>query len=168
MTTPTGQPRIRNWRNLVVYAIITGVLVIFIARLFNLQILNGKSYSVQAESNRTQTISVAAPRGIIYDRNSIVLAQNTASYNIVITPASLPDDDGDIQRIYRELSALTGVPVNHGTLDDAKLLQPCTPGPGITQFVDLGISNAPYNPVAIQCNVDEQTAMIVDGHATDW
>jgi len=168
MTLKTGQPRFKNWRNWLVYAILLGVLVIFVGRLFNLQILNGKSYAVQAESNRTQTISVAAPRGIIYDRNGVVLAQNTASFNIVITPASLPDDDGDVQRIYRELSALTGVPVNHGTVDDAKLLQACTPGPGIAQFVDLGVSNAPYNPVAIQCNVDEQTAMIVRGHAADW
>jgi penicillin-binding protein 2 len=91
-----------------------------------------------------------------------------ASYSIVITPASLPDDDGDIQRIYRELSALTGVPVNNGTVENAKLLQACTPGPGITQLVDLGISNAPYDPVKIQCYVDEQTAMVVRENEVDW
>ncbi len=62
--------------------------MIFVARLFNLQILNGKTYALQAESNRTETISVAAPRGIIYDRNGILLARNTASYSIVITPAN--------------------------------------------------------------------------------
>jgi penicillin-binding protein 2 len=69
----------------------------------------------------------------IYDRNGITLARNVASYNIVITPAALPDDDGDVQRIYRELSTLTGVPVNHGTVEDAKLIAPCTTGPGINQ-----------------------------------
>ncbi len=109
-----------------------------------------------------------APRGIIYDRNGTILARNMASYSIVITPASLPDDDGDIQRIYRDLSALTGVPVNQGTVEDAKLLQACTPGPGITQLVDLGISNAPYDPVKIQCYVDEKIAMIVREHEVDW
>ncbi len=168
MTARTSLPHFQNWRNWVVYAILVGVMVIFVARLLNLQILNGKSYSAQAESNRTQVISVAAPRGIIYDRNNIILARNTASYNIVITPAYLPDDDGDIQRIYRELSALTGVPVSQGTVEDAKLIQACTPGPGITQFVDLGISNAPYDPVEIQCYVDEKTAMTVREHAMDW
>jgi penicillin-binding protein 2 len=80
----------------------------------------------------------------------------------------LPDDDGDIQRIYRELSVLTGVPVNHGTVDEAKLLQACTPGPGITQLVDLGISNAPYDPVKIQCYVSERVAMVVREHEVDW
>ncbi len=160
--------RVLNWRRLLVYGILASVGVIFIWRLFSLQILNGKTYVAQAESNRTQTISVPAARGIIYDRNGTILARNIASYSIVITPASLPDDDGDIQRIYRELSTLTGVPVNSGTVADAKLLQACTPGPGIAQLVDLGISNAPYDPVKIQCYVDEQTAMIVREHAVDW
>ncbi len=108
------------------------------------------------------------PRGIIYDRNGTILARNIASYSVVITPAALPDDDGDIQRIYRELSVLTGVPVNNGTVDEAKLLQACTPGPGITQLVDLGISNAPYDPVKIQCYVNEKTAMVVREHEVDW
>ncbi len=168
MTTKSVPTRFLNWRDLMVYGILVSVGVIFVLRLFNLQIMNGKSYALQAESNRTETISDTAPRGIIYDRNGTILARNVASYSIVITPASLPDDDGDIQRIYRELSVLTGVPVNNGTVDEAKLLQACTPGPGITQLVDLGISNAPYDPVKIQCYVNENTAMVVREHEVDW
>ncbi len=168
MTENTSRKGFQNWRSLVVYGLLASVGVIFVARLLTLQILNGKMYVLQAKSNRTQTISVSAPRGIIYDRNGILLAGNTPSYSVVITPASLPDDDGDIQRIFRELSVLTGVPVNHGTVEDAKLLQACTPGPGITQLVDLGISNAPYNPVKIQCYVDEKIAMVIREHEVDW
>ncbi len=118
--------------------------------------------------NRTNVISVAPARGSIYDRNGITLARNIASYDIVITPAYLPDDDGDIQRIYRELSTITGVPVTHGKVEDAKLIAPCTPGPGITQFVDLGRSNAPFDAVKIQCNVSEDIAMTVREHGADW
>jgi penicillin-binding protein 2 len=168
MIIKTRPAHFQNWRNLVVYALLAGIAVIFIVRLFSLQILNGTSYALQADSNRTEIISVAAPRGIIYDRNGILLARNMASYNIVITPAFLPDDDGDIQRIYRELSALTGILVNSGTVEQAKMLQVCTPGPGITQLVDLGISNAPYDPVKIQCYVDEKTAMVVREKEVEW
>jgi penicillin-binding protein 2 len=168
MTVKTGLRHFQNWRNQVVFGLLASVGVVFVARLFTLQILNGKTYTLQAESNRSATISVAAPRGIIYDRNGILLARNTASYSIVITPAYLPDDDGDIQRIYRELSALIGVPVNHGTVDEAKLLQACTLGPGITQLVDLGISNAPYDPVKIQCYVDEKVALVIREHEVEW
>jgi len=168
MTTSTRPRQLSNWRYLIVYVLLIAVAVVFAVRLFTLQILQGANYILQTTGNRTQDISAAPSRGIIYDRNGIILARNIASYNITITPAYLPDDDGDVQRIYRELSALIGVPVNHGTVDDAKLLAPCIPGPGITQFVELGLSNAPYNPVDIQCNVDEKTAMVVQEHASDW
>ena len=168
MTSSTRPIHFQGWRYLVVYILLASVAVIFTARLVMLQILDKEKYNLQTDNNRTQNISVAPARGIIYDRNGIILAHNIASYNITITPASLPDDDGDIQRIYRALASLTGIPVSYGTVEDAKLLDICVPGPGITQFVDLGFSNAPYEPVKIQCNVDEKTAMVVREHAVDW
>ncbi len=168
MTTSPRSVHFQTWRFLIVYVLLGTVAVIFAGRLFKLQILDGKKYSLETDSNRTNIISVAPSRGIIYDRNGIILARNIASYNIIITPAYLPDDDGDVQRIYRDLSALTGIPVSHGTVEDAKLLAPCIPGPGILQFVELGFSNAPYLPVKIQCNVEEKIAMMVREHAMDW
>jgi penicillin-binding protein 2 len=168
LTTSPRSVHFQTWRFLIVYVLLGTVAVIFAGRLFKLQILDGKKYSLETDSNRTNIISVAPSRGIIYDRNGIILARNIASYNIIITPAYLPDDDGDIQRIYRDLSALTGIPVSHGTVEDAKLLAPCIPGPGILQFVELGLSNAPYQPVKIQCNVEEKIAMMVREHAMDW
>ena len=122
----------------------------------------------QSDDNRTRQISDQAPRGIIYDRNGIILARNVASYNIVITPAYQADDLSDIQQIYRQLSEMTGVPVNSGTVDDAKLFAACVPGPGITQLVELGASNSPYSPVPIQCNVSEEVALMVREKAVDW
>ena len=168
MTTPSRPLHLQNWRYMVVYALLGMVATIFAVRLFSLQILDGYKYSAQTNGNRTQAISVPPSRGIIYDRNGIVLARNIASYNITITPANLPDDDGDVQRIYRGLSALIGVPVSQGTVGDAKSIAPCVPGPGITQFVELGLSNAPYDPVKVQCNVDAKIAMVVREHAVDW
>jgi penicillin-binding protein 2 len=168
MTTSSHTASFQTWRYLVVYGLLIVVVMIFVGRLFSLQILQGQEFFLEAENNRTETVSVASLRGIIYDRNGIILARNIASYNVIITPADLPDDEGDIQRIYRSLSELTGVPVNHGTVEDAKLLAPCVPGPGIAQFVDLGFSNAPYDPVKIQCNVGEQIAMIVREHGVEW
>lgn len=168
MTTTSRPLHFQNWRYLVVYGIILLVGVIFVARLFSLQIINGDIYAAQAERNRTNIISDPPARGLIYDRNGIVLANNTASYNIIITPAYLPDDAGNVQQIYRELSLLTGVPVSAGKVEEAKKVKACTPGPGITQWVELGISNAPYEPVQIKCNVGEEIAMIVRERASQW
>jgi penicillin-binding protein 2 len=168
MTTASSPSRFQGWRFITIYVVFGLVLVVFLSRLFNLQVLQGSDWTAQAEKNRTRQISEAPARGIIYDRNGYILARNIASYDIVITPADLPDDEADIERIYRELAALTGIPASQGTVEDAKLLDVCTSGPGITQWVDLGASNAPYDPVKVDCNVGEEMAMVVREHALDW
>lgn len=157
-----------DWRYLVIYGIVLLVGILFVSRLISLQIVRGEDYMLQTEDNRTDVISDPPSRGLIYDRNGIILGNNIASYTIIITPAYLPDDAGDIQQIYRDLSELTGVPVSSGTVEEAKNIAPCVPGPGIQQLVDLGASNAPYEAVKIQCNVSEDIAMIVREQSSGW
>jgi penicillin-binding protein 2 len=160
------------WRVWVVYALLIAVVVIVTSRLFTRQVLEYGIWQAQSVENYTTEISDPAPRGIIYDRNGYVLARNVASYNVVITPADLPDDEADIQRIYREISQLTGVPaggpVTEATLDNAKLFSECIPGPSIADMVALGDSNAPYTPVRISCNISEELARVIRERAVDW
>ena len=160
------------WRVLFIYGLIIGVVGVMIYRLFALQVVGPQTWAAQSVDNYQQTISEPAPRGIIYDRNGSILARNVASYNVVITPAALPDDPADIQRLYREVSALTGVPVGgpvtDATLDAAKLFSPCVPGPSIADMVALGDSLAPYTAVKISCNISEELARILREKAVDW
>jgi penicillin-binding protein 2 len=155
-----------------VYAVVAGVLFLLISRLITLQVVENSNWLGQAVENYTTSISVPAPRGIIYDRNGYVLARNLASYNVVITPADLPDDEADIQNIYRELSELikvpTGFPLTDESIQEAKLYGACVEGPGIAQMVALGDSLAPYTPVKIKCYVDDLVARIVSERAVDW
>ena len=51
-------------------------------RLFQMQVLERRSYEFAAERNRTQMIYQTAPRGIIYDRNGIPLATNEPIFSI--------------------------------------------------------------------------------------
>jgi penicillin-binding protein 2 len=160
--------RAEAWRVWVFYLLTALVFGALAFRLLNLQIFEGENWLTRAEDNYTLEISVPTSRGIIYDRNGVILARNIASYNVVITPAFLPDDLADIQRVYRELSEIIDVPVNNGTVDDAKLFAACVPGPGITQLVELGDSLAPYRPVPVSCDVDEDIARIVRERAVGW
>lgn len=162
------QPILQSRRLLATLIIIIGVIIFLASRLVTLQFLEHEGWLTQAIENYTTSISVAAPRGIIYDRNGYILARNLATYNVVITPADLPDDDANIQSIFRELSQLIRVPVNQGTVDEAKLYGSCVEGPGIAQLVELGDSLAPYTPVKIKCFIDENTARIVSERAVDW
>ena len=168
----TGKFQVPLWRIWVVYGLLIAVVGVLTSRLITLQVLGRQAWGAQAVDNYTDTISEPAPRGIIYDRNGHILARNVASYNVVITPASLPDDDADIQHIYRELSTLidvpVGGPVTDASLDQAKLFAACVPGPPIADMVALGDSLAPYSPVRIKCNIGEELARVVSERSVDW
>ena len=171
-SSSTSRPRFETWRLVTIYIVVILAFTGLLFRLINLQVLQGSQWTASAVGNYTHEVNVPAPRGIIYDRNGSILARNLASYNIVITPANLPDDDSDIQRIYRELSDLidvpVGGPVTDASLAEAKLFAACVPGPGISQLVALQDTLAPYSPVKIKCNVPEETARKVEENSIDW
>jgi penicillin-binding protein 2 len=173
MTTRSDRPvRFETWRLGVIYVVVLFSFIALLLRLINLQIFGNEDFASRAIDNYTNEVSVPAPRGIIYDRNGYILARNVASYNIIITPANLPEDDSDIQNIYRELSAIidlpVGGPITDEALEEAKLFGPCVPGPSITQLVGLQDTLAPYSPVKIQCNVSEEIARVVEEKSVDW
>ena len=153
----------------VIYSLIGIVFIFFLWRVFSLQIVKGEAYQTRAIENRTREISLPTQRGKIFDRNGTVLANNIASYNVVITPADLPDDEGAIQDVYRRLSVLIGVPVNNGNTDPETVrnFTPCQTDLGITQIVYIGDTNAPYDPIRIKCNIDETTARIIQEQSAD-
>lgn len=164
-TSVPRSSKFEAWRLIVVYAVVFLVLTILLGRLVVLQVVGGADWQAQAVENYTKSISIPAARGILYDRNRSILARNVASYDVVITPADLPDDEADIQRIYREVSDITGVPVggpvSEDSLAQAKLFSACVEGPSISDMVALGDSLAPYSAVKVKCNVSEDVARLV-------
>ena len=66
------------------------VLVCFgllVARLVYLQVVRHDDLQAQAENNRTAIVPVVPNRGLILDRNGIVLATNYSAYTLEITPS---------------------------------------------------------------------------------
>lgn len=64
------------------YIVVIVISVVFIATLFNLQIVNGENYREQSEKRMLRTKNITAPRGEIYDRNGVILATNKLSYDV--------------------------------------------------------------------------------------
>src|SRR3990172_3009343 len=118
LTQTGGKEPLRAWRLSTFLGAVGLVFAIFVIRLVYLQVLQYDTYFGQAEENRIQEISLQPQRGVIYDRNGVVLAQNIASYNVAVTPAFLPDDTGEVQEIELALAEITGVPFSKGTIDD--------------------------------------------------
>jgi penicillin-binding protein 2 len=61
------------------------------ARVFYLQVLRHDDLRAQAENNRTAVVPIVPNRGLILDRNGIVLATNYSAYTLELTPAKVPD-----------------------------------------------------------------------------
>jgi penicillin-binding protein 2 len=167
---PNGSKRFEGWRFLVLYILVGLIFGYYLLRLFDIQILQGADFVAQADENRIQVISDPAVRGNIYDRNGYVLAQNVPSYNVVVVPGYLPEDDGDIQQIYRELSELIDIPVTSGTMDEetVRYFTPCNTDLGISEIVYIADTNWPYQETAIKCNVSQDVAMIVMENREKW
>ncbi|OGO62875.1 MAG: hypothetical protein A2Z45_01290, partial [Chloroflexi bacterium RBG_19FT_COMBO_55_16] len=165
---PTLNNNIEAWRILMFGAILGVAFLVYVGRLFNLQILQREEWVALAEENRISEINLPAQRGIIYDRNGYILARNIPAYNVVVTPADLPDDQGEIQEIFRQLAEITKVAINLNEVTPENPFVPCQSEHGITQIVEYGETVSPYDPVRIKCNVDRTTAMTIKERAVDW
>lgn len=158
-----GGNRISLERLRLTHWLVPAILAIFTIRLFQLQIVEGADYAERARDNRQDTISVPAPRGVVYDRNGVLLVRNVPQFNVMITPALLPDSPAEIEAIYRRISDLTGVPTDQ----EGPPAAPCVPGRGIRQLVEEGLTNRPYDAWPVACDVDEQTARILREQQVD-
>lgn len=79
-------------RRHVIAIIITVVVLIYIARLFSLQIIE-KKYKEGADSNAFLKKTLFPPRGLIYDRNKNLLVYNKPAYDITLIFREIHDLD---------------------------------------------------------------------------
>nr|MBP6374793.1 penicillin-binding protein 2 [Giesbergeria sp.] len=76
-------------RAIVIGAVVFLAFALVVARLVFLQVLRYEDFAERAESNRTAIIPVVPNRGLILDRNGVVLATNYAAYTLEITPSKV-------------------------------------------------------------------------------
>jgi len=91
--------RIFNERTIVSLVFIVLFLGLIIGRLVYLQIISHEHYSTLAHDNRITIRAVPPTRGLIYDRNGVLLAQNLPSFSLEFTPEQIPDVDGTIEAL---------------------------------------------------------------------
>ena len=87
-----------RFRARVVVAILAVIcaFALLAARLVYLQVVRHADLDEQAESNRTAVVPIVPNRGLILDRNGIVLATNYSAYTLEITPSKLLNVDETI------------------------------------------------------------------------
>ena len=74
----------------VVVLLLTFVLV---GRLYQLQVVEYEQFADMSQGNRLRIEPLPPTRGLIFDRNGVVLAENLPTWELIVTPEEVPDID---------------------------------------------------------------------------
>ncbi len=94
-------------RVLVASVLVLLAFALLVARLVYLQVVRFDDLTEQAESNRTAIVPIVPNRGLILDRNGIVLASNYSAYTLEVTPSRI----NDLERTLDELAQVLEISV---------------------------------------------------------
>lgn len=115
--------------------IVIGVITLLILRLAWLQILQGPQLKKVADENRIRRITAQAPRGIMYDRQRAVLADNRPSFALSVIP-------------YEYTNAKDATPLLASITGESQQ--------DIERMIKSG-EEFPYTPVRIKRDIDQAT-----------
>ncbi|MBC7414114.1 MAG: penicillin-binding protein 2 [Herminiimonas sp.] len=79
---------------------------LLLSRFIWLQVYKHRDYASQAEDNRISVVPVVPNRGLIVDRNGVVLARNFSAYTLEITPAKIR---GDLEAVIDDLATMVEI-----------------------------------------------------------
>jgi len=133
--------------------LLTIALVVIIVRLTQIQIVQGETFAAAARANQIQKIPVVAPRGLIVDRNGIIMVRSRPSFVCALIPSLVKDIKAEIHGVSRVL----GVP--EATLWDRLLHHH---GVNYKDFDQVAVYE-PYGPVILVSDLSTaQMARLVE------
>ncbi len=93
------EARLFTGRNIIAVFFVLLLLVILVLRLAELQLLEHKHFTTKSIDNRVRVEPIPPTRGLIYDRNGILLAQNLPTHSLEITPEKVKDLEQTIAQL---------------------------------------------------------------------
>jgi len=72
--------------------LIAAVFIVLGARLWYLQVLTGQDYTLAARATQHTNIKIPAQRGVVYDRDGKILANNVPGLNVTVIPDEISRD----------------------------------------------------------------------------
>jgi len=85
--------------------LLASLLAVLLLRYYDLQIKDHQRYATLSDENRVHVRAVAPTRGLIFDRNGVILAENRPSYTLSI----VTERTSDLEQLLAELKALLGL-----------------------------------------------------------
>ena len=141
-----ARERIMFARRLLLTAVGTLLLTaVLITRYFDLQISRYENFATQSNNNRVLVRPVAPSRGLIFDRNSRLIADNRPSYNLTI----VPERSEDLEKLLADLGDIISISERDIQLFRKRLKQ-----------------RRPFEQTSLRFNLseEERAALAVNGH----
>lgn len=80
-------------------AVVVVAFGVLLARFVFLQVVKHEYYQTRAEDNRISVVPIQPTRGLITDRNGVVLARNFSAYTLEISPGKVANLEGVIEEL---------------------------------------------------------------------
>jgi penicillin-binding protein 2 len=125
---------------------VAGVLLFLTGGFFRSQVLQHQKYALQSETNRLRELPLPAPRGVIYDRNGKVIADNVIGYSVSI----LAQKEDSLRAVLQRLG---------GTIN--------LTGPQIDQALRR-FRRAPGRPAVIMPDASFDVVSVLEEHRTQF
>lgn len=131
-----SEVRLFGSRVLVAYIVVFSLFSILLYRFYQLQIVDHQGYMTKADSNRIQVQPIPPTRGLVYDRNGILLADNRPSYTLSLVRERVKDLEQ--------------------TLSLIESIVPITDDDKSSFYKGLKQRRRPYEPVPLRYGLTEQ------------
>jgi penicillin-binding protein 2 len=95
----TAEANLFARRSVIALIIIGTLLAVVINNLYSLQVTQHDDYQTRSNGNRIKVLPVAPNRGLILDRNGIILAQNVPVFSLDIIPEEIDDLDNTLKQL---------------------------------------------------------------------
>ncbi|ODZ45086.1 penicillin-binding protein 2 [Vibrio parahaemolyticus] len=94
-----AEARLFASRAIVAFFGIVVLMGLLVANMYNIQVNQFQDYQTRSNDNRIKVVPIAPNRGLIYDRNGVLLAENRPVFNLELTPEKIKNIDATIQEL---------------------------------------------------------------------
>ena len=98
----TAEANLFARRSFIAFIGVVVMLLILFSNVYNLEVNSFEKYQTRSNSNRIKLLPVAPNRGLIYDRNGVLLAENKPIYSLEI----IPEDVDNLEETVKAVSEL--------------------------------------------------------------
>jgi penicillin-binding protein 2 len=106
----SGRPDPGRRRIVVMSGLVFAALLVIVCQLWYLQVLEGGRFQEASDKNRTRVRPIAAPRGILFDRNGLPLVDNRPAFTLSLIPRELERDPAARDATLGRLASLLQIP----------------------------------------------------------